>query len=284
MCCLCCCLEVSWFRPFFTFEIINFEILNVYHDKLSSERWASRKIDHYFSQRNKDMSVFSVGVEVMTHSLKTSDYNGLTGTVTGPTVEKNGVTRVTVNIKLRNGSKEELRLPVQNLHLCERYSNPDPEHIILAQRGLMSAVRRSKINKIKNFVEKGADINSPDENGFTALCRAVIQGQKNMVDVLVKLGANVNARSNIPGTGHVNPVYIAAMSSSGELVRVLAEHGADVNIPVDDGATPIHVAAENGDVDVLRALIKHGANVNTPGNQGFTPICVAAEKGKVDAI
>ena len=47
-------------------------------------------------------SSFSIGDAVETHSLTSSEYNGLPGLVSGRGVEKNGVMRVPVSVQLQD--------------------------------------------------------------------------------------------------------------------------------------------------------------------------------------
>jgi ankyrin repeat protein len=46
------------------------------------------------------------------------------------------------------------------------------------------------IAEVKRLLEKGADVNAPDEDGDTALMWAVFKGHKDVVKVLHKWGAN----------------------------------------------------------------------------------------------
>mmetsp|Transcript_16002 Transcript_16002/g.26837 ORF Transcript_16002/g.26837 Transcript_16002/m.26837 type:complete len:130 (+) Transcript_16002:236-625(+) len=62
-------------------------------------------------------SKFSIGIRVQTHSLTTAEYNDLKGSVTGPAVEKNGVTRVPVKLRLSDGTEKTTLIKTISLTL-----------------------------------------------------------------------------------------------------------------------------------------------------------------------
>lgn len=60
---------------------------------------------------------FQVSQKIQTHSLHTSEYNGLQGVVTGPVVEVNGVMRVPVVVRLASGGDKSMMLQPKNLSM-----------------------------------------------------------------------------------------------------------------------------------------------------------------------
>jgi hypothetical protein len=58
---------------------------------------------------------FSLGSEVCTHSLTSVQYNGLTGTVAGAAIEKNGTIRIPVSLQLDKEDKKDMLLQPKNL-------------------------------------------------------------------------------------------------------------------------------------------------------------------------
>jgi ankyrin repeat protein len=115
------------------------------------------------------------------------------------------------------------------------------------QKKLHKAVVDGNVKAIRNYVKMGADVNSPDEDGWT-------------------------------------PVLIAAQYGHVHVIRALAEHGADLNTPNNDGTTPVYIAAQEGHVEVIKVLVKHGADMNTPKDDGGTPVLAAAHRGHADVI
>ena len=81
------------------------------------------------------------------------------------------------------------------------------------------------------LIEKGADVNLSDHNGYTLVHHAIF---------------------------------------SEPLTRLLIEKGADINARSKSGATPLIFATINGDEDAVRFLLELGADVNVKNNKGET--------------
>ncbi len=58
---------------------------------------------------------------------------------------------------------------------------------------LLSAIKNGDIDRAKNLIEKGADVNAKDELGRTALVYAEVHGYTELVKLLREKGADVNA-------------------------------------------------------------------------------------------
>ena len=83
-------------------------------------------------------------------------------------------------------------------------------------------------------------------------------GNIDRVRELIAAGANVN-QQDIDGW---TPLHLAAYNGHQAVVQALIAAGADVNQQDNDGRTPLHRAACYGHQEVVQALIAAGANVN----------------------
>ena len=72
---------------------------------------------------------------------------------------------------------------------------------------------------------------------------------------LIEKGADVNTENNNGET----PLHVSATNGHLEVVRALLEKGADVNAKEDNGWTPLHYCAREGHLEVARFLIKAGS-------------------------
>lgn len=73
----------------------------------------------------EDTEAFPQGCEVQTHSLTRVEFNALTGVITGPPVEKNGIRRLPVSLQMPNlAVKKCILLQSKNLTLIK--SKPTP--------------------------------------------------------------------------------------------------------------------------------------------------------------
>src|SRR5688500_20231621 len=65
---------------------------------------------------------------------------------------------------------------------------------------LMRAALDGKTERVKELIDRGADINQREDNGRTALMFAVINLHYKKIKVLLEYGAGVNAESKLGGT------------------------------------------------------------------------------------
>ena len=118
---------------------------------------------------------------------------------------------------------------------------------------LIQASRNRDLEKIKELLADGTNVNAQGEYGVTALSEAVF---------------HYNLRQ-----GKVN-VY-----ENTEIVRALIEEGADLNIQDEYGNTPLHLASMRGYVEVVGLLVNKGAKTGIENNAGETPFDLAKSRG-----
>lgn len=100
---------------------------------------------------------------------------------------------------------------------------------------LHQAVKSKSIDKVKELIDKGTNINAVSSRGITAL-------------------------------------HLAAEFGTFEIVKLLLEQGADVNALTMYNVTPLHFAAQGGDINIANLLIHNGAILNAKDNEGRTPL------------
>jgi ankyrin repeat protein len=85
------------------------------------------------------------------------------------------------------------------------------------------------------LLEAGADADSTDYDGKTALQIAADRRSIELVQILLEAGADVNARAPAPSTElEGTALQVAVSRGNMELVQVLLDAGADVNAPAAD--------------------------------------------------
>jgi len=77
---------------------------------------------------------------------------------------------------------------------------------------------------------------------------------------LVDAGANVNVRNKYNAT----PLYMASAKGETDIVKLLLRAKADVNASPVAGATPLLVAADNEHTEIVKLLLDANASVNPP--------------------
>ena len=137
---------------------------------------------------------------------------------------------------------------------------------------LSNAIVANDQDRVKFLVEKGADVNTVDNQGGTPLTNAARQRHDKMVELLIKLGADVNK----PNNDGMTPLTTAVMRDHVPTVKVLLANGANVEEPGPEGFRPLAVAIAEDKYEVAKALMEGGADVNVPaGADGLTPLMAA---------
>ncbi|KAK0649751.1 hypothetical protein B0T16DRAFT_136478 [Cercophora newfieldiana] len=113
------------------------------------------------------------------------------------------------------------------------------------------------------FLEYGANVNSQDMKGSTALLQAAWQGRKAIVDMLLREGASVHVICKSGQTA----LYKASGQGYEDITRRLLDCGARPNEGRGaDGETALFKAVSKGHLGVARLLLEAGADPNIPND------------------
>jgi len=125
---------------------------------------------------------------------------------------------------------------------------------LTADDGILDAVRRGDTTALGKRLASGADANTQDNSGATALMHAAAYATAADMRLLLDAGANVNTANGYGAT--------ALMWAAGEpeKVRLLLDRGAAPNARASDRSTPLLVAARLGSAESMRLLIGRGAD------------------------
>ena len=93
------------------------------------------------------------------------------------------------------------------------------------------------VDGVRLLAELGADVDSTNEFGDTALIDVASLGNDKVAEVLLEHGANPNAHSET----NDNPLHRAVASGSARLVGLLLDYGAKHSYETDVGETVIDV-------------------------------------------
>ncbi|NXG68497.1 RN5A ribonuclease, partial [Baryphthengus martii] len=155
---------------------------------------------------------------------------------------------------------------------------------------LNAAVRNRSRKDVLELLEKGADVNSKAESGWTPLQSAVQANDEDLVWLLLDKGACPHARKDNGGTAFTE----AAITGNVNVLKLLLEHGLNINDHDDNGFTAFMEAAWYGKEEALKFLYSKGANVNlrrAVGEEkaklhkgGATALMDACRRGHLSAV
>jgi ankyrin repeat protein len=135
---------------------------------------------------------------------------------------------------------------------------------------------------VRTLLKQGADVNTAQGDGMTALHWAVQKGDLELTQTLLYAGANVKAATRIGG---YTPLIIASRNGNASLIEALIGGGADANSATVNGTTALMFAAQSGSAAAVKALVAHNADVNAKEKvKGETALMIAAAYGRADVV
>lgn len=112
---------------------------------------------------------------------------------------------------------------------------------------LWVAAGDGQLDRVRELVESGVDVNGHDQFGYTAMHAAVSYGQFDVVKYLLEHGAQVDVEDFEKDT----PLYVAETVA---MAQLLLDHGADPKHVNEDNITPAATAFEEGWDEVAELL------------------------------
>jgi uncharacterized protein len=178
---------------------------------------------------------------------------------------------------------------------------------------LMLAVTYGDTSTVEKLIQKGADINLTDKQGFTALMKAAsysyptinvnnlvilnnsfeqmtITNIEKITDILLEHDADVNKLNILKKSALIcaieNPENI---NVNFNIIKKLLEHKANVNTRHTSNKTPLISAIEmfptnKRTLEIVKLLLHQGAEVNIEDDDGNTPLNIAISFSSLDLV
>lgn len=155
---------------------------------------------------------------------------------------------------------------------------------------LHMAIYREDIEKVKQYLGEGMEVESDSDSGATPMELAVATGNLELVKLLYENGADFYSNDEQRRCC----LGLAAENGHIEVVELLLGLCVDIDGVYKEGNTALHYAAENGDVGMVEKLIADGAEIDVVNNDGETALyrsvryysgeihSQAAERGIID--
>jgi len=152
----------------------------------------------------------------------------------------------------------------------------------LGASAVVEAAMNGNRDAVRALLKDGADVNTAQADGMTALHWAAQKGDVELAKLLLYASANVRATTRIGG---YTPLLIASRNGDAPMIDALLAGGADPNNATANGTTALMLAAAAGRNDAVKMLLAKGANVNAKENvKGETALSFAAAYGRADVV
>jgi len=151
-----------------------------------------------------------------------------------------------------------------------------------AVQGLLLTRHESLVGEVDRLLREGAEINSADAFGDTALHAACENAHADIVARLLRGGADVmvkNTKGKAPACLKFQPLIAVAEDGPEETTHSLLQRGANVKEVNDKGHTALHLAAKSGRNQIVSLLHEKGCPLDERDYRGRTPLHFAASEG-----
>jgi ankyrin repeat protein len=136
---------------------------------------------------------------------------------------------------------------------------------------------------VKLLLDRGAEPNTQQVRGQTALMWAAAEGHADVVELLLERGADpalasmASSKPERRPAGGMTALLFASRQGHLEAARALLDGGADIDQAGADSTSALLIAIVNGHYDLASMLIERGANANIADANGRTPLYAAID-------
>lgn len=172
----------------------------------------------------------------------------------------------------------------ETLRLLENGAEPDGYRGAYGETALIQAAGNGHTGLTRLLVEYGASVVTKDRQGFTALHRALRNGQNGAAQALIDMKqVDLESKDDRGST----PLHRACQSACHRhCVPALLKKHVNIHARNNQGWTPLHACARYGRPSYA-LLLDGGAELDPVDDEGFTPLLRAAMFGhepKVRAV
>lgn len=149
----------------------------------------------------------------------------------------------------------------------DRIADPDA--------ALLRAAEAGDADRVALALRSGADIETRDARGRTALLLAATSDRVEVARLLVAMGASPDALDD----GHDTPWLVTGVTGSVRMLEALLPAKPDLTIRNRYGGVSVIPASERGHVDYVRRVVTTGIDVNHVNDLGWTALLEAVVLG-----
>lgn len=138
----------------------------------------------------------------------------------------------------------------------------------------LRSAKNGDLQSAQSLIKKDIDLNTTDNDGYTALHLAAANNYTEIVSLLINAGIKVDT----PSKDNTTPLMSAAQKGHSEIVSQLLTEGAQPERKDDENRSPLILAIEGNHVDSVAALAPYSRN------QLDTALLYASSQGKYQVI
>ncbi|CAO2828699.1 unnamed protein product [Amaranthus hypochondriacus] len=129
---------------------------------------------------------------------------------------------------------------------------------------------------MNTLLKHDVDINASDQDGLTALHKAITCKKQAILNYLLRESADPLVQDKNGAT----LMHYAVRVASSQIIKTLLLHNVDINLQDNDGWTPLHLAVQARRTDVVRLLLMKGADKTLKNKDGLTPLELSLYSGR----
>lgn len=148
----------------------------------------------------------------------------------------------------------------------------------IGDTALIVAIKRKYYRFACNIIDKGADVDKFNNDGYNAIMSCMLDGgedaTRDMIAKIISNGANVNVKNEKGNT----PLMCLLKSGDAETINRILENGGDVSIKDKKGRNGLHLASVRTSKvlsRVIESCVKFKVNMNTEDRNGNTAMAYA---------
>jgi ankyrin repeat protein len=140
------------------------------------------------------------------------------------------------------------------------------------------------------LIEKGADVNVKDRNGWSAFMFIGFYCNTTVTQLLIEKGADIEVKEPIFGSTPLMKTVEDRMTDSGrnacsDTTKLLISKGANINATDKNGWTTLMYATYNSEnTSIAKLLLDNGVDINTKDNTGKTALMHAATSYRAGTV
>ncbi|KAJ5703790.1 hypothetical protein N7493_010928 [Penicillium malachiteum] len=147
---------------------------------------------------------------------------------------------------------------------------------------LINHIMNNDLEATRKLLKYGAN---PDGIEEASLMRPILiaaaQGRNNILELLLRSGANIEVADHQMG---LSALHYACSSDNLEATKILLAYGADVHTPGPQRRTSLHFAINSKNLEMINLLLGYGANVHTQNGDGDTALISSVRSRSVDIM